>query len=402
MRILLLALIFVSSILGAQTNPTTDSGTRGNSKFLVTGFGYTGFNFTPAGTATFGETSLSPIFLWRHSKKFLVEAEMEVTLGNDHTELDFGYFNMQYVLTKWTTIRAGKFLSPFGIFSEKMHPAWINRLPTFPVGFGHDGVGPSSEIGIDVRGVFRLGWSKINYSFYVSNGPWLENGTNDTFEAGALVFNRNYYDNNKQKNYGGRVGFLPFGNSSLEIGISGQIGYAGVADHQLNGVYDKLSETHVIMYAGDLSYVAPLKFMKSIIDIKAQYNSLALDKAEFPDHTDSLGVTYTYTFLNQSAAYFAQVSIRPALLPVPFVKNLELVGRYAAMSQPLQSKWGSDVTQITAGINYWLSWRSVIKFAFEFQEGTGSGGSGHSHGGASLPTGSNTSKYFYVQFATAF
>lgn len=404
MRLLatLIITLIISQTCSAQTVQPTNAPTTGNSKFLMTGFGYTGFNFSNAGVASFGETGLSPIFLWKHSKKFLVEAEMEVVLSNDHTELDFGYFNFQYALTKWATVRGGKFLSPFGMFSEKMHPAWINRLPTFPVGFGHDGVGPTSEIGIDVRGVFRIGITKLNYSVYVSNGPYLENGTNDTFLAGSLVYNSNYYDNNKNKSYGARIGFLPFGNSSLEIGFSGQFGYVGVADHQLNGIYDKFSETGSLLYAGDISYVTPLPFIKSILDFKAQYNNVAVDKAEFPDHTDSLGVTYAYTYLNESSAYFAQVSLRPALVAVPVLKNTEFVGRYAAMSQPIQSKWGSDLTQITVGINYWLTWKSVIKFAYEMREGTGSGGSGHSHGGSSSPAGHVETKHFYIQFATAF
>lgn len=401
---LIIILVTIPFAKGQSVEPT-NSPKSGNSKFLFTGFGYTGFNFSTAGVTSFGETGLSPIFLWKHSKKFLIEAEMEVTLSNDHTELDFGYFNFQYALTRWATVRAGKFLSPFGMFSEKMHPSWINRLPTFPVGFGHDGVGPNSEIGIDVRGVFRLGATKLNYSVYVSNGPYLENGTNSTFEAGALIYNNNYYDNNKFKNYGGRVGFFPLGNSSLEIGLSAQTGYAGVADHKLNGlydIYDKFSETNGLMYSGDLSYVTPVSFLKSVIDIKAQYNSVTIDKAEFPDHTDSLGVTYTYTYLNESSAYFAQLSLRPALLSTPVLKSLEFVGRYAAMSQPLQSKWGSDLTQITVGVNYWLSWKSVLKFAFEMQEGTGSGTGGHSHGGSAPPAGQIDTQHFYIQFATAF
>lgn len=398
----MIAILITTSFTFAQTVQPTNAPTSGSSKFLLTGFGYTGFHFTPGGIASFGETSLSPIFLWKHSKKFLIEAELEFVLSNDHTDLDFGYFNFQYALTKWATVRAGKFLSPFGMFSEKMHPAWINRLPTFPVGFGHDGVGPSSEIGIDVRGVFRLGISKLNYSVYVSNGPYLENGTNDTFEAGALIYNNNYSDNNKYKNYGGRIGILPFGNSSLEVGLSGQYGYVGAADHQLNGVYDKITETSTLMYAADLSYVKPVPLIKSILDIKAQYNNVTVDKAEFPSFTDSLGITHTYTYLNESTAYFAQLSVRPALLAVPVLKNTEFVGRYASLLQPVQSKWGSDVTQITLGINYWLSWKSVIKFAYETQRGSGSGGSGHSHGGSAPPAGTINIQYFYIQFATAF
>ena len=116
-------------------------------------------------------------------------------------------------------VRAGKFLIPFGTFMERLHPAWINRLPTRPLGFGHDGIAPSSGIGIELRGAFDLGGPKLNYSVYSTNGPRLKDGSEEPEEAGMLLF-ENFVDNNNSKAFGGRLGILPFADSSTELGFS--------------------------------------------------------------------------------------------------------------------------------------------------------------------------------------
>ena len=113
-----------------------------------------------------------------------------------------------YVLNKNMTVRAGKFLLPFGTFMERLHPSWINRLPTKPLGFGHDGIAPSSGIGVEFRGAFDLGKSKLNYSLYSTNGPRLKDGSDEPEEAGMLQFS-NFEDNNLNKSFGGRIGILP-------------------------------------------------------------------------------------------------------------------------------------------------------------------------------------------------
>ena len=179
-----------------------------NSKFVITGYTTAGAKFAKDDTK-FNGFSLNPILLWKPSEKIFVEAELETELEGNETVINLEYANVSYFLNKYITFRAGKFLSPYGIFQDRLHPAWINKLPTAPPGYGHDGVGPSAELGFDVRGGIPLGSAKMNYSIYVSNGPVLNTGEDEPDEGGMLSY-ENADDNNNNKTFGGRIGFLPF------------------------------------------------------------------------------------------------------------------------------------------------------------------------------------------------
>ena len=141
--------------------------------------------------------------------------------GNE-TEVGLEYAQISYLLNDYVTLGAGKFLSPFGVFRERLHPAWINKLPDAPLPFGHGGLGPTSELGFEVRGGIPVGPTKMNYTVYVSNGPRLI--TDEDHEAG-LLSSSNFEDVDDNKAIGGRIGFLPI--PELELGYSMQ--YAEVA-----------------------------------------------------------------------------------------------------------------------------------------------------------------------------
>lgn len=364
------ALMLMATAATAQETQSTinqeNSAKSGNTKFLMSGYGFTGMEVEGNKKISFGETGFNPIFIWKHSDKLFIESELEVELEDGETEIALEYFDIQYTLNKYMTLRAGKFLSPFGTFSERLHPSWINKSPSKPLGFGMmDAVGPGNEMGLDLRGGFQLGKSKMNYSLYASNGPTFNDGSDNPMMAGILNYNKNFSDNNKNKALGGRLGFLPFSNSSLEIGFSGQSAKVGKADKMLNNMIDTtLEDVNALMYAVDLSFVKSISSLKSIIDIKGQLNSVTTDKAEFKDPMDTTG-TMTYTFNNVSQAYYIQFAFRPALVENKFFKNIEVVARYASLNLPEKAQWGGEKSQLTLGLNFWLSWRSAIKFAYE-------------------------------------
>ena len=188
-------------------------------QFMIRGYGHTGLNFMSNGDekeSSFVGSAFAPIFLFKHSDKLMFEAELEFVLENNELEVGLEYADVMYVLNKNMTVRAGKFLLPFGTFMERLHPAWINRLPTKPLGFGHDGIAPSSGIGVELRGAFDLGGPSLNYSVYSTNGPRLKDGSEEPEEAGMLIF-QNYEDNNNSKAFGGRIGVLPFSDSSTDF-----------------------------------------------------------------------------------------------------------------------------------------------------------------------------------------
>ena len=355
------------------------------SQFMIRGYGHTGLNTISNDEATessYVGSAFAPIFLFKHSDKLMFEAELEFELEGNELEVKLEYADVMYVLNKNMTVRAGKFLLPFGTFMERFHPAWINRLPTRPLGFGHDGIAPSSGIGVELRGAFDLGGPKLNYSVYSTNGPRLKDGSIEPEEAGMLLF-QNYEDNNNSKAFGGRIGLLPFADSSTEIGFST---YSTNGSGAADSVYEDVG---AFLYAIDFAFVKQIPALKGFIDIKGQYNNSDVDDAMYTEvHED--GDEEEYTFDNKSNSFYAQLSYRPTMADSDFLKKLELVGRYSNLNAPEGAEWEEQSDQYAFGLNYWLTWRSVIKLAYQTTDSVG----GHDGGG--------TTNGFFIHWAIGF
>jgi len=352
--ILMLSTMVVGQDL-ADLSAKIDKSKPGDSQFLLRGYAHSGFEKLGEESSFVGG-SFNPIFLWRQSERLLFEAELELELEDGATELALEYANMSYLLNDNLTVRLGLFLLPFGTFSERLHPRWINRLPSSPLGFGHDPIGPMRDLGIEFRGNTKLGSRSLNYSLYATNGPALNDGSNPDLEpeeAGLLKYN-NFDDNNANKAIGGRIGIFPLSTPSLELGFSGQ--YAGVGAHETD-----YEETMANLYALDLSYVSNIGFMKGIIDFKGQLNNISVDNAQYFSEEDSV----IYTFENQSQVAYLQAAYRPSFVRNSVLKNLEFVGRYSQLSTPEGALWESEQSQYVIGLNYWLDWRTVLKIAYQ-------------------------------------
>lgn len=350
----------------AQNNDFKSSKTQ----FMIRGYGSAGFqslNDEGEKESSFKSGTFAPILLFKFSDKFMFETELEFEYENGELETVIEYADIMYTLNDYMTVRAGKFLLPFGTFMERLHPSWVNRLSSVPLGFGHDGIVPSSGVGVELRGAFNLYGSKFNYAFYSTNGPKLNDGSDEPDEAGILHFN-NYEDNNKNKSFGGRIGYLPFTNSSVELGFSFLNSKVGDADSDYEDVNSKL-------IAYDFSFVKNVNPLGGIIDIKAQYNKSIVDDANYFEPEDGGGFE-EYTFNNKSDSFYAQLSYKPSMSGSNFLKNIELVGRYSELNTPEGSEWESNVNQTAFGINYWLSWRSAIKVNYQITDGTGGHGGG--------------------------
>lgn len=351
MRKTIMIFLFMCTMIWAQEQ-------SGQSRFLLRGYAHSGLEIHSDQT-TFVGGSFNPIFLWRQSSKLLFESELEIEYENGDTHIGLEYANMSYILSDYATLRLGKFLLPFGTFAEKLHPAWINRLSSKPLGFGHDGVGPTRDLGVEVRGGLPLGSAKMSYSVYLINGPALNDGKNpnaEPEEAGMLLYDLGE-DNNNNKAIGGRISFLPISNSSMEIGFSGLYGKVGNRNSQYENIGALLS-------ALDFSYIRKISFLSGVIDIKAQFNSVQVDNATYFNIKDSSN----YTFNNNSSAYYAQLSYRPINFGPDLFNSLEFVGRFSALSFPRESLWASNQSQYVFGINYWLDWRTVIKLSYQITD----------------------------------
>lgn len=342
----------------------------GKSLFLLRGYAHSGFVRTDD-QISFDGGSLNPLLVFKQSDRLLFESELEMELASEGLEVNLEYANISYLLTKTLTLRAGKFLTPFGIFVPRLHPAWINKFPTNPLGAGHDGLLPTADIGVELRGGAYMGPLKINYSLYGVNGPALNNGSDEPDEAGKLHYGR-FPDNNKGKSIGGRLGILPFPNSSLELGFSGMYGLVGA-----DSMYENTAAT---LYAVDASYVKSLSSIGSVIDFKGQYSAAIVDDAQYPDHDDPDELV---SFTNKSSTYFAQFSIRPALVSTPIIRNLEFASRYSNIQTPEGSEWEVNQNQWEFSLNYWIDWRTVVKISYrsiQGEEGHGDEGEEGGHG----------------------
>lgn len=329
------------------------------SKFLITGYTQLTGEFNKK-EASFTNIGLTPIFLWQPHKNILIEAELELEQEGSETALELGYIDAAFFLNKYVTARVGKFISPFGIFQDRLHPWWINKLPTYPIANGEAdfAFAPTSETGVDLRGGIQLGSSKMNYSVFAGNGAQLITNPDDPEKQGSVVYGLGE-GINKKITLGGRVGFLPFSNSSLEIGASYRSGKVGERSTDYQNVGSK-------MYAFDLAYGKQLAFLKGFLDVKAQYNNVKVDNANYVDPDDPSGLTL-YSFENKRNSYFAQGAYRPTMSQSKFLKKTELVYRYAAFNPPSGAKDLEEIRQSTYGINYWFTWRTAFKLAYQSQ-----------------------------------
>jgi len=183
-------------------------------KWHLSGYAVANFVATDAADQhdTFSGAQFSPIFHFQYGDLVLFEAEPELAIeDSQETSLELEYAMIHLMLHDSFTLGAGKFLSPVGQFQERLHPAWINKLPDMPAGFSHHGgIQPASDIGVQARGGIPVGGMTATYVVALGNGPQIgdEGFTQEGFGA----------DNNDNKAVSGRIGFLPV--PYFEIGAS--------------------------------------------------------------------------------------------------------------------------------------------------------------------------------------
>lgn len=223
----LLSLALPAAALG-QDAGRRDSPIFPSHGFLVTGYGSAGYTATFFGgneTPNDFKASLNPVLLWQIADRFLFEAEIEFGLEEGATETSLEYAQIDYDLTNNLKIAAGKMLLPFNIFSERLHPTWINKLPDFPPIYGPEHSFGSAkpilpianDVGAQIRGTFALKnfWYATGAAF-VSQGPRIAAEEEGEAPGGAMeegpydvpniAFGNNFEDNNETKMFGGRLG----------------------------------------------------------------------------------------------------------------------------------------------------------------------------------------------------
>ncbi len=332
-----------------KTLERESEGRTGRSNFIVTGFGSANYIDPRGEKGNFG-VAFNPVFLYRMGDNILFESELEFELENDETEVELEYAQIDWTLNDHLTLVGGKFLLPFNAFGERLHPTWVNKLPSVPIFYGHHAGGRVllpilSDVGVQVRGGVNLPWGmQANYSLYAVQGPRIdehgdEHGEEAEEEMGmgpvpTLEFGRNFDDNNNNKALGFRFGLLPISNA--EIGFS-----------FMEGAYDDAGDLNFNLLGVDIAYQqGPFRlfgeWIRQTIDIERGGN---VTRDGF-----YLQPSYRLTNLDWDRWVGAQLG--------PHFKRLELVFRYGLVDS-------TDEDQFTWGMNYWLSHSTPLKVAYE-------------------------------------
>ncbi len=122
---------------------------------------------------------LTPVLLVPIGQRWLFETratfESDLTqepgLSGFHGTLqkEVEYAQLDFIANPYMTVTVGRFLTPFGIYNERLYPVWIRNLAADPLTLPI-GVGPSNaSTGAMVRGGFRANSKfNINYAAYYS------------------------------------------------------------------------------------------------------------------------------------------------------------------------------------------------------------------------------------------
>jgi len=350
-------------------------------KIFLSGYGAVGFKNQNGEPSTFNAL-FAPIFHYQHSDRlhFLIEGEFELEDDENSFSLEIGQADL--FINDYLTLVGGKFLIPFNTFSERTHPSWINKMPDPPIIYGHGGHGEHdsptagiipilSDIGIQLRGGAPLPLakgSKINYSFYIINGPRAviedehaedegdehvdqliaamneedehadEEGEEHADEGeGAnvdLQFGSNFNDINDNKTIGGRIGFLPVWN--VELGASFMYGEAS------NNI-----DFYLLGFDGQFQYRG--------LNVLAEYIRRENDLPGGGDQNVD--------------GYYAQASYRLSGLSFDngmadkIINGLEPVVRVGQIFQE-----GEDISQVAIGLNFWYLPSVPFKIAYQFND----------------------------------
>ena len=320
--------------------------------------GYASFDYTDEQNAdgSFSSVQFSPIFHYQYGNVFQFEGEVEFTINSEgETDTELEYAAGTFFINDYMGLQIGKFLSPVGQFVQNLHPSWINKLPSAPLGFGHDGAAPSANVGIALRGGLpKIGGIRSNYALFISNAP-----TFGIAADGDVIIDTSAKTTSSgaSKTWGGRYAINPVGN--MEIGISaatGKIAETLASDEEIQRDYD--------VFGTDMMYNI------NAFSLKAEYIQQKIgENASSPLEGGTWKAWYT-----QLSYQFDRIKLEPVL-------------RYGAYDNPETNR-----NQWTLGLNYLFSNNIMAKIAYEINT---------DEDNAAIDSSANNNR-FLAQFAFGF
>lgn len=309
----------------------------GTNRFVITGYGVGAYTAVKDGPSNF-TAEIAPILLWQLNERILFQAETEFEMAEE-LETNVEYAQVSYLATDFLSLGAGKFLTPFNIFSQRLHPAWINKLADAPLVFGHDGLVPGSGVGAYIRGGIPIGPTRASYAFYGMNAPTVMTMGED---AGMIEPT----DLSNDRAYGGRIGLFAL-RSGIEVGVSYQRSDAA----KLKGVDASLSRQ-----------IVPLRG-----NVDARFEGVIFDGMNGPFQPDPTMMEDQFFVKNRRDGGYGQLAYRPSLVGSRVFRNVELAGRYEWVNRPdwQGGEVGNDTKRYTAGVNYWLTPSMQIKLGLQ-------------------------------------
>lgn len=325
----------------------------GENRFVLTGWGAGTYEWQDTANSNTFAATFVPIFLYRVTDQILFEAEPEFELLSDgDTEVNLEYAQADIFLNDYLTVVGGKFLLPFGDFIQQLHPAWINKLASFPLPFLEEGgLLPFSDVGFQLRGGTGL-WDKegadVEYTLFISNGPRYASD-----EVGA-EFETNNLDPNRGKGFGARLATYP-------LPLEAELGRLKLGVSTFDGKWDEDNDLWFTSFGVDAAY------QLDEVELRGEYLKSWRD---MPKEVDT----------DRREGWYVQAAYKLSRLPVRYLNRTELIVRYSGVNQSSPSEPEEEETtpgeegegdfvprprQVALGIDYWLTPSVVAKFEYD-------------------------------------
>lgn len=289
------------------------------------------------------------LYLAQHLEDTEILVELVIEEGD---VLDLERLYIGYTFSDALRVRAGRFHIPIGFWNTSYHHGvqlqpTINR-PEFLRFEDDGGIIPAHMIGAYISGRVRPSLGAVEYGALIGNGPRITNY--EGMGHNSLVPN-NIEDNNSEKSFAFHTSISPEAIEGLKAGISGNF---SKIQNDTDAVREKQDDgTDVIINpvnVNQLILAAALIYDVGNTDLSGEY-FIIQNKDNSPG-----GKSRT------SSAYYvlATYSINDTFIPyLMFDKTA------ADQSDPyFKSLNTQDISKLTAGLRYNISYRSSIKAEF--------------------------------------